>query len=209
MYCSHCGSQIPDDSAFCPKCGQKPGKAGQPAVQSPQAASPSYQQQAQPVFVKSTKSRLEFSEEYYRDHQYYQWKKTKRSTSICATLLLILPWLAILIFQEDLDMSQSEFTNLVIVCYVLAVIVYILCGVAISKMKKIETEAEKAYRNYEQNLERGQTSGRSGPIFSDSGRSNRSRSSAPVNSTYGWKCSACGRVNADYVGTCACGKRKP
>lgn len=24
-----------------------------------------------------------------------------------------------------------------------------------------------------------------------------------------WKCSQCGRVNANYVGTCGCGKRKP
>ena len=210
MYCSHCGAQIPEDSAFCPKCGQKPGRAGEPVAQTAAAstAPPPYPQQTQPVYVRSTKSRLEFTEEYYRDHQYYSWQKTKRTTSIGATILLVLPWLAILIFQEDLDMTQSEFTNLVIVCYVVAVIFYIICGAVLMKMKRIEAEAENAYQSYERNLERGQTSGRSSSIFSDSSRGNPNLSSAAANSTYGWKCPSCGRVNANYVGTCACGKRK-
>lgn len=211
MYCSHCGAQIPEDSAFCPKCGQKPGRAGEPVAQTAAAstAPPPYPQQTQPVYVRSTKSRLEFTEEYYRDHQYYNWQKTKRPTNIGGLILFALPWLAILILQDNLNMSENEFISVVIYCYVAGVICMILWGVAMTKMKKIEAEAENAYRNYERNLERGQTSSRSSSIFSDSGRSNRNRASAPVNSTYGWKCPSCGRVNANYVGTCACGKRKP
>ncbi len=33
MYCSHCGAQIPEDSAFCQKCGKKQGRIEEPVAQ--------------------------------------------------------------------------------------------------------------------------------------------------------------------------------
>ena len=44
-----------------------------------------------------------------------------------------------------------------------------------------------------------------GSIGSSSGRSLQQAS--PKQGT--WKCPACGRVNANYVGTCGCGQKKP
>lgn len=41
-------------------------------------------------------------------------------------------------------------------------------------------------------------------IFKDTNTKNNA-----LNNTNSWKCTSCGRVNANYVGTCGCGTRKP
>ncbi len=57
MFCSKCGSSIPDDSVFCPNCGASFASNAAPVNQAPVNPAPAYQQYAPtptPVYQTST-----------------------------------------------------------------------------------------------------------------------------------------------------------
>lgn len=60
-FCKKCGTKIPDESAFCPECGEKveatPVQAPQPQYSQPQYAQPQYMQHVQPQYVQQPVSR--------------------------------------------------------------------------------------------------------------------------------------------------------
>jgi len=43
MYCTNCGSEIPDEAMFCPFCAKPVGSSTSPHIQPPQPSQPSYQ----------------------------------------------------------------------------------------------------------------------------------------------------------------------
>jgi uncharacterized membrane protein YvbJ len=49
MFCKNCGNQIPDNSAFCGKCGAKTEAAEQQVVQVPDDNIPKYNNTKKPV----------------------------------------------------------------------------------------------------------------------------------------------------------------
>lgn len=218
MYCSHCGAQIPDDAAFCPSCGQKPGRAGQPAAQTaaPQTAPPPSVSYAQPTprYVETIQTEAEFIQNY-RNFQRYGiysaiWIALQVLYIVADVVLGI--WFLVMILNEPRDFIKLFFLYLLI-----GLIITVSCVVWQHRMKKnmqeIDAAAKSAYKNYQYKINGGTPVKNSGSIFSDSnsknlGRSSRinpPRTSVPSN---GWRCPDCGRVNASYVGTCACGKRK-
>ncbi len=216
MYCSHCGAQIPDDAAFCPSCGQKPGKAGQPAVQvAPPPSQPVYAAPVQTTYVQPIKSRLEVIKEYRETHGYYGYI----AGAILFALADITCFIVLLVKFVDLanhpirtylTETQESILFWLFFCLALSVLFSICSNIMRKKAKDVNLEAENEYKNYCYQMENSGRARNTSSIFSDSNRRNLNSSgraaSTPSN---GWRCPDCGRINASYVGTCACGKRKP
>lgn len=217
MYCSHCGAQIPDDSAFCPSCGQKPGRAGDPAVQTaaPQTAPPPQTSYAQPAprYVETVQTEAEFKRDYRSIHHYWNY--------FAASFVCIAAWIAILIivlvmtndYAEAHRITSEEIGQSNTILIITFIVMAIISGLLQRKARSIDKEAENEYRNYKRRIQNQSGAKSSSSIFSDSNgrnlgyssRVNPPRTSIPSN---GWRCPDCGRVNASYVGTCACGRRK-
>lgn len=217
MYCSHCGAQIPDDVAFCPSCGQKPSKAGQPAAQTaaPQTAPPPPANYAQPAprYVETIKSEAEFKRDYRSIHHYWNY--------FAASFVCIAGWIAILIivlvmtndYAEAHRITSEEIGQSNTILIITFIVMAIISGLLQRKARSIDKEAENEYRNYKRRIQNQGGAKSSSSIFSDSNGRNlgySSKVSPPRTSipTNGWRCPDCGRVNASYVGTCACGRRK-
>lgn len=226
MYCSHCGAQIPDDSAFCPSCGQKPGRAGQPAAQTPapQTAPPPQASYAQPAsrYVETIQTEAEFIRDYRSLHHY----ETYKTLGIACRIIDIASFIIILIILIS-DVSSHPiatkyfgeyFLKEIIGKYVLMILIIgvpLAIGATVFQKKAdtIDQEARNGYHNYKKRMGIQGSIRNSSSIFSDSNGQNLGYSSKaappriyiPQNS---WKCPACGRINANYVGTCACGRRK-
>lgn len=224
MYCSHCGAQIPDDSAFCPKCGQKPGQAGQPAAQTAAASTappvqPVYAVPVQTTYVQPMKSRSEVIREYRETHGYYGYC----TGAILFGLADITCFIVLLVKFIDLanhpirtylTETQESILFWLFFCLFLSVVFSICSNIMIKKAKNVNEEAENEYKNYCYQMENGGRARNTSSIFSDSNRRSVNGSGnhvpPPANVSPGsWKCPFCGRINASYVGTCACGNRKP
>lgn len=226
MYCSHCGAQIPDDSAFCPSCGQKPGRAGDPAVQTaaPQSAPPPQTSYAQPAprYVETIQTEAEFIRNYRSLNHYEIYTALYVA---CRVIDIVFGIIYIIVMISDMSSHQiaaKYFTEYFFEHYFFKYIV-VLLGVEIGigileylfrkKAKSIDAEAKSAYKSYLYKINGGTPVKSLSSIFSDSNsknlgyssKANPPRTSIPAN---GWRCPDCGRVNASYVGTCACGRRK-
>lgn len=218
MYCSHCGAQIPDDSAFCPSCGQKPGRAGDPAVQTaaPQSAPPPQTSYAQPAprYVETIKSEGEFIQEYRNLHNYGTYSVASIVTRIIGAAFIIIwfIWVFSDIQERQHDFGSGwirlmGFDGFMLNYFLLPFIVAIICSVITyflkKQMKTINEQASSEYRRHRRSSSHDTRN--SSPIFRDRSRSTSKTSSYVPN---GWRCPDCGRMNASYVGTCACGRRK-
>lgn len=223
MYCSHCGAQIPDDSAFCPSCGQKPGRAGDPAAQTaaPQSAPPPQTSYAQPAprYVETIKSEGEFIQEYRNLHNYGTYKTGQTIFKVGEPIFLIgyLIWVFVDVNERFGQWwSRSATWDDYFAYLPVPLVVIVVCGIfeyLLSKrVNDIDSTAASEYRRYKRKMGIGGIQS-SSSIFSDSNsknldyssKANPPRTSIPAN---GWRCPDCGRVNASYVGTCACGRRK-
>lgn len=212
MYCSHCGAQIPDDSAFCPKCGQKPGKAGEPAAQTAPPPQAGYAQSAS-KYVETIQTEAEFKRDYRSLHHYWNY--------FAASLICVAAWIVILIYvlvttndyAEAHRITSEEMGQVRIILIITFIVAAIASTLLQRKARSIDKEAETEYINYKRRIENQGGPQRSSSIFNNSnrrnfnpsGRANPPYTRTPLNS---WRCPVCGRMNASYVGTCACGRRK-
>ena len=223
MYCSHCGAQIPDDAAFCPSCGQKPGRASQPAAQTaaPQTAPPPQASYAQPAprYVEAIKSEGEFIQEYRNLHNYTIYTNLLIFCKI-ADVVFTLGYLFWMFY--DIQDRYGEYWSRIMDFEDFLAYLPLWLGVSLGitivgyvmqkKKKEIDQSAQSEYQKYKQKLETHGTKS-SASISSDnnnrnlgySGKVHPSSTSIPPNS---WRCPNCGRTNTNYVDTCVCGGKK-
>ncbi len=83
MFCSNCGAQLPDGSAFCSKCGSPVARANpqssaqsyqQPSYQQQSYQQPSYQQQSyqQPSYQQPSYQQPSYQQQSYQQPSYQQ-----------------------------------------------------------------------------------------------------------------------------------------
>lgn len=87
MFCSKCGQQLPDGSAFCSVCGAPQTVAApQPAYQQP-----TYQQPAQPVYQQPVYQQPMYQQPLSRKEFYNQFvSKKSNSTVICMAVIFFI-----------------------------------------------------------------------------------------------------------------------
>lgn len=204
MYCPYCGTQIQEDAVFCPKCG-KTVKGGDipttpPAIAPTPISSHSNGKMTQTEFVRD-----------YRKSSGFYGKCIGLGVSILGTIIVLI------LLIVDIYRSVSDFSYMLIISsskstidahnialgIMIAILLIFLIAVLVlqSKVRGLLREESDAWRRY--------LGPQSGSLFSDGGYRRTSSYVPPTRTNAGsWKCS-CGRVNAYYVGTCACGRKRP
>lgn len=204
MYCPYCGTQVPENAAFCSSCG-KSLKAGMvPPSNFSVAPTPA------PKKVDEKMTQTEFIRDYRKTSGFYG-KCIGLGISIVGTIFMLI------FLIVDIYRSVSDFSYMLIISsskstidahnialgIMIAVLLIFLIAVLVlqSKVRGLLREESDAWRRY--------LGPQSGSLFSDGGYRRTSSYVPPTRTNAGsWKCT-CGRVNAYYVGTCACGRKRP
>lgn len=204
MYCPYCGTQIPEDAAFCPKCGKTVKGGNIPATPRPTAPTPISSHSSDKM------TQTEFVRDYRKGSGFYG-KCIGLGVSILGTIIVLI-LLIVDIYRSVSDLSymliisSSKSTidahNVALGIMIAVLLIFLIAALVLqSKVRGLLREESDAWRRY--------LGPQSGSIFSDGGYRRTGSYVPPTRTNAGsWKCT-CGRVNAYYVGTCACGRRRP
>ncbi len=212
MFCRKCGKEVPDDSEFCFSCGERVAlfetNHGNPPVQGRSTPKKKYDCRCPECgsddLRESTRyvgSKMQYFFQCERCHHEFR-RRIDIVESIGTYEASIKKFLLGLVFEIIgmicLNIGMSENNSDPTVVNILLIVSMSLSLVAIFFMSLSRSQAQDELYKFDAGQRRNVRKQSAYTI----------RNIEKTNETAGWTCSECGRTNAIYVGTCACGKRK-
>lgn len=184
MYCPYCGTQIPEDAAFCPKCGKTMKGRNASSIQ-----------KQKPIISNGKMTQTEFIRDYRKRWGFYP-KCIGLGISIVGVIIMLI-LLLVELYRYNTDFSHQmelalEFeygdggAGYFLTIGIMALLFLLFLVISLVLQSKVRAVLRNEVDDWK-----------------------RYAKSSYNDVTAQWKCPNCGKLNASYVGTCGCGTRRP